>query len=88
MELKHPEFALRLAADLRREGYDFRLKLIGGGELEEKLKEQIRQEELSGLVEMTGFLSPGKCVWRWRKAISSCSPATTWRAGGPWSMRP
>lgn len=58
MELKHPEFALHLAADLRREGYDFRLKLIGGGELEEKLKEQIRQEELSGLVEMTGFLSP------------------------------
>lgn len=58
MELKHPEFALRLAADLRREGYDFRLKLIGGGELEEKLKEQIQKEELSDLVEMTGFLSP------------------------------
>ena len=58
MELKHPEFAIRLAADLRREGYDFRLKLIGGGELEEKLREQIRQEELSDLVEMTGFLSP------------------------------
>ncbi len=58
MELKHPEFALRLAADLRREGFDFRLKLIGGGELEEKLGEQLRREELSEWVEMTGFLSP------------------------------
>ena len=60
MELKHPEFALRLAADLKREGYDFRLKMIGGGALEGELLEQIRREGLSGVVEMTGFLPPGE----------------------------
>ena len=58
MPLKHPEYAVRLAEELRGAGYDFRLKLIGGGELEEKLQAQIREKELSGLVTMTGFLPP------------------------------
>ena len=58
MPLKHPEYAVRLAEELRGAGYDFQLKLIGGGELEEKLQAQIREKELSGLVTMTGFLPP------------------------------
>ena len=53
-----PEELAELAEDLRGAGYDFRLKLIGGGELEEKLKARIREKELSGLVTMTGFLPP------------------------------
>ncbi|HJA93840.1 MAG TPA: glycosyltransferase family 4 protein [Candidatus Eisenbergiella merdipullorum] len=58
MELKHPEYVVRLAADLRKGGYDFRLKIIGGGEMEESLADQIQKEGLADLVEMTGFLPP------------------------------
>lgn len=60
MPLKHPEYVIRLAADLRRRGYDFHISLIGNGEMEEELCRRIGQEGLEDAVDMYGFQPPGK----------------------------
>ncbi|WP_130836245.1 glycosyltransferase [Lachnoclostridium sp. Marseille-P6806] len=43
---KHPEFALHLAERLRERGVRFRLDMIGGGEMEEELREYAEQRRL------------------------------------------
>ena len=58
MRLKHPEYAVRLAADLKKRGYDFRLCMIGGGEMEEELKQFIDREGLGDRIELSGFRPP------------------------------
>lgn len=58
LELKHPEAALAAAAFLKKEGFSFELVLVGGGEMEQTLQEQIRQEQLEDVVQLKGFLRP------------------------------
>lgn len=58
MDCKHPEDAVALAAYLKQEGIEFELVLIGGGELEPMLKEQIAKEGLEDKIIMPGFLKP------------------------------
>ncbi len=65
---KHPDDALRLAADLRDEGLRFRLCMVGGGELERELKEWVKEKELEELVDFTGFMNPKQVRERMRHA--------------------
>lgn len=58
MPLKHPEFAVRLAADLRDRGFSFHMNIIGSGELEEQLRTEIRDKQLDSCVTLQGFLPP------------------------------
>ena len=58
IDWKHPEDAVALAAYLKNEGMDFELVLIGGGEEEAQLKEQIAKAGLNNVVRMPGFLKP------------------------------
>lgn len=58
MPLKHPEFVLRLAKDLKEEGYSFHIHFVGGGELEEELNRQREELGLTEEITMYGFLSP------------------------------
>lgn len=60
IDLKHPELALSIAKLLKREGYSFRLNIIGTGELEEKLRAQIKQEDLEDCVSLLGQMRPEK----------------------------
>ena len=60
MQLKHPEFVVRLAEDLREKGLDYRIHFIGSGELEDQLKGEIEQKGLSDRVILYGFLEPGE----------------------------
>lgn len=53
--LKHPEACLEVAKKLKAEGYSFNLNIIGNGVLEESLKKQIEEENLSGCVHMLGM---------------------------------
>lgn len=50
--LKHPEYAVRLAADLCRNGEKFRMEIAGGGELEEDMK---KLAEASGAADRIRF---------------------------------
>ena len=60
IDFKHPEFALSIAKRLKWEGYSFRLNIIGTGELEEKLKVQIKEENLEDCVRLLGQMRPEK----------------------------
>lgn len=54
--LKHPERALKVARRLKEAGFDFQMKVVGSGELEEQLRQQAR--DLEDRVEFTGSMSP------------------------------
>lgn len=58
IDWKHPEWALNLASRLKHENFDFELVMVGGGELEKKLKTQIERENLQDVIRMPGFLKP------------------------------
>lgn len=58
--LKHPEFAVKLAENLKKQGYRFHLHMIGGGELEEQLKRETKRKELEKEITFYGFLKPEK----------------------------
>ncbi len=55
---KRPLDAANAALNLKNQGYSFKMKLIGNGEEEEKLKSFINENNLSNFVEMCGFLPP------------------------------
>lgn len=57
IKLKHPEHAIYVADRLKKAGYDFTLKMIGVGPLEEKIKRQIRKKGLEENVILLGAMS-------------------------------
>ena len=58
LDWKHPEAAVEVAKRLKRDGYAFRLTMIGTGEKEEELKTLVRTEDLSDCISLVGQLSP------------------------------
>ena len=66
--LKHPEFAIKLAESLKKQGYKFHLHMVGGGELEGELKQTVKQKELQRKVTFYGFLKPAQV----RKIMEKC----------------
>ena len=66
--LKHPEFAVKLAESLKKQGYKFHLHMVGGGELEGELKQTVKQRELQNKVTFYGFLKPAQV----RKVMEKC----------------
>ncbi|MBR5597802.1 MAG: glycosyltransferase family 4 protein [Lachnospiraceae bacterium] len=58
--LKHPEFALRLTHNLKKQGYRFHLHMVGGGEMEQELKTEAKQKDLEKEITFYGFLKPEK----------------------------
>ena len=58
--LKHPEFAIKLAENLKNQGYRFHLHMVGGGELENELKQQVKRKNLGKEITFHGFLKPEK----------------------------
>lgn len=58
IELKHPETALRAAAELKSRDIDFRLDMVGGGELLEEVKRQAAVLGLERKVFFHGYCNP------------------------------
>lgn len=58
LPLKHPEYAVELAAHLRRLGLPFHLTMVGGGELEEELHRMVSDRGLDNCVTFTGYRKP------------------------------
>lgn len=56
--LKHPESALAIAQRLKAEGYQFKLDMIGNGEMAETLQNQIREKKLDDCVSLLGAMKP------------------------------
>lgn len=58
IDWKHPQEAVLLAEQLKKEGLSFRLVMVGGGEQKEELESMIREKELEDVTQLTGFLTP------------------------------
>lgn len=55
---KHPEAAIALAKELKKKEYSFELDIIGNGELENRLRQQIQQNRLQDSVHLLGAMTP------------------------------
>jgi len=66
--LKHPEFAIKLAESLKKQGYRFHIHMVGGGELDGELKQNVKRKELQNKITFYGFLKPAQV----RKVMEKC----------------
>lgn len=60
IDWKHPEVPIEIAKRLKKEGYAFTLNMIGAGEMEDALKQEIQKEPLSDCVHLLGSMPPEK----------------------------
>lgn len=58
LDWKHPDDAVAVAAALKASGYRFELSLIGGGPMEQTLRDMIREKELDDSVRLLGTMTP------------------------------
>lgn len=58
IDWKHPEAAVEVARRLKAEGYHFRLRMIGAGEMESDIMAMIRKERLEDCVQLLGTMPP------------------------------
>lgn len=68
LPLKHPEFAVRAGGELRGAGLAFHIHMVGGGELEEDMKNMVREEGLDDYFTFYGYMEPGKV----RRVMERC----------------
>lgn len=60
IQWKHPELVIKLAKKLKNNNYSFNILIVGNGEMEDMLKEEIARENLSDCVHMLGSMPPDK----------------------------
>lgn len=62
MPLKHPEYMIRLAEDILKEPNlpKCRIHMVGSGEMEDELKQMVKDKGLEDAVRFYGFLLPGE----------------------------
>lgn len=58
LRLKHPEYAIKIARYLKKRGISFHLDMVGGGELEDKLRRMVKSSGLQEDVTFHGFQPP------------------------------
>ncbi|MCL2717340.1 MAG: glycosyltransferase [Lachnospiraceae bacterium] len=66
--LKHPDYMLRLANDLKISGYSFLLHIIGSGEMENDLREMAADYQITESVVFHGAFPPDKV----REIMENC----------------
>ena len=57
---KHPELAIKLAKKLKKQNYNFEIKMLGQGILEEKIKKKIKKYKLDNYVKVVGQVPSDK----------------------------
>lgn len=58
IDWKHPEIPVLIAEKLKKEGYHFKLNLIGNGIMEAEIAEMIKNKNLGDCVSMLGAMKP------------------------------
>ena len=58
--LKHPEYVVRLAKTLQEKGYAFRIHMLGGGEMEPEIRQEVEREGLQNSFVFYGYTPPEK----------------------------
>lgn len=57
---KHPEVILKLAKNLKKQGYNFEIKMLGTGVLEEKIRQQVKEQGLDDVINIVGQVPSDK----------------------------
>ena len=65
---KHPEIAIFLAKNLKEQNYNFKLKMLGAGYLEEEMKRRVKEFKLEDVVEIVGQVPSDKVKDYYEKA--------------------
>lgn len=60
IRLKHPEYLIKLAQMLKKDGFVFEIHILGNGELENELKTSIKDNGIEDFVFMHGAMPPYK----------------------------
>lgn len=60
IDWKHPETAIKTACYLKKKGYQFQLDMIGGGAMEEMVRELVRVNQLEDCVRLLGYRTPAE----------------------------
>lgn len=68
LPLKHPEFAVRIGKELQRTGKAFHIHMAGGGELEQEMKNRVREEGMEDCFTFYGYMEPEKV----RRVMERC----------------
>lgn len=58
IDLKHPEYAVHMAAELKKQGKKFKLRFIGDGEKKEEIIALVEKLDVKEQVEFLGFMAP------------------------------
>lgn len=58
--LKHPEYVVRLAKTLQTKGYAYRIHMLGSGELEPAVKQEVEREGMADSFAFYGYTPPEK----------------------------
>jgi len=58
IEWKHPEAVVFVAERLRAEGYDFEISIVGGGDLEQQIRDSVEKKGLGENVHLLGSMTP------------------------------
>ena len=65
---KHPETVIFLAKNLKEQNYNFKLKMLGAGYLEEEMKRRVKEYKLEDVVEIVGQVPSDKVKDYYEKA--------------------
>ncbi len=68
IDLKHPEFAVKIASELRSSGCDFDMDIVGDGPLMGSLKNMVSDNGLEGVVRLAGGKRPAEVLEYMAKA--------------------
>ena len=68
LPLKHADDVILVADRLKKEGYDFNLNFIGTGEMEQQLKDMVKQKGLDDCVWFLGVMRPEQVRQHMEKA--------------------
>ncbi len=60
LPLKHPEYVVRLAKTLREKGFSYRIHMLGNGELEPAIRQDVERSGLEGQFRFYGYTEPKK----------------------------
>lgn len=60
IDWKHPEVVLKLAKNLKKQGYNFEIKMLGTGVLEERTRQQVKKQGLDDVINIVGQVPSDK----------------------------
>lgn len=79
---KHPEVVLKLAKNLKKQNYNFEIKMLGTGVLEEKTRKQVKKQNLEDVIKIVGQVPSDEVKEYMEKANIFIGTSDSWEGWG------